>query len=133
MVRTSSGAVFALTAHLVFVIKYRRRVFTGPILDRAELIIRDTADTLHIRVIEINGEADHIHLLIDYPPVLSIATIAGRLKGTTARILFQEHGEHLRKQLWGGHLWSPSYFASSTGGAPLDVVRSYIANQSRPE
>jgi putative transposase len=88
---------------------------------------------MNVHVIEINGEADHIHLLIDYPPSLSISFIAGRLKGTTSRVLFQEHGNHLRRQLWGGHLWTPSYFASSTGGATLDVVKRYISNQNRPK
>jgi putative transposase len=125
--------VFDLTAHLVFVTKYRRKVFTERILHRCETIIRDTADTLDIRVLEINGETDHLHILIDYPPRLSLATIAGRLKGATSHTLRQEFRTHLQKQLWGDSLWTDSYFAASSGGAPLAVVKRYIANQNRPE
>jgi putative transposase len=54
------------------------------------------------------------------------------LKGVSARYLRTEHGGHLRRYLWGGHLWSPSYFAGSCGGAPLAVVKEYIGNQKRP-
>ena len=122
-----------LTAHLVFVVKYRRRALTNEILDRCEAIIADTADTLGVQVLEINREADHIHLLVAYPPALSVATIAGRFKGATSRVLRQEFGSHLNQFLWGDHLWTPSYFAASTGGAPLDIIRRYIADQDRPQ
>jgi putative transposase len=117
MTQESSGAVFELTAHVVFVTKYRRKVFTAEILDRCETIISDVAATIDVDIMEINGESDHLHLLISYPPKVSISMIAGRLKGSSSRILRQEFGPQLRKQLWGDSLWTDSYFAASTGGA----------------
>ena len=133
MTRTSSGAVFELSAHLVFVTKYRRKVLTGMMLERLEAVIRDTAQTMGVTIVEINSEADHVHLLIDYPPRHNISTIAGRLKGASSRALRLEFWPELKRQLWGKDLWTDSYFAASTGGAPLDVVRRYIINQDRPE
>ena len=133
MQENTPGAVSDLSAHLVFVVKYRRRALTAEILTRCETIISDTAATLGVTIVEINGEADHLHLLIDYPPKHSIATIAGRPKGATARKLRLECGAHLSKYLWGGHLWTDSYFAASTGGASLSTVKRYITNQNRPE
>lgn len=113
-------------------VKYRRPVFTATILTRAEQIMYDTADKLGFTIIEINGEADHIHLLIDYPPRLSIATIAGQLKGRSSHTLRQEFAPQLRQYLWGDHLWSDAYFAASSGGAPLSIIKKYIQNQARP-
>lgn len=78
---------FELTAHLVFVTKYRRKVFTAEMLDRCETIISDVAAPLDVGIMEINGEADHLHLLISYPPKVSISMVAGRLKGATSRRL----------------------------------------------
>jgi putative transposase len=133
MIKTSAGAVFDLSVHIVFVTKYRRRVLTRVMLDRLDEVIRETALTLGTDIVEINGEPDHVHLLINYPPKHSISTIAGRLKGVTSRKLRLEFGPEMRRQLWGNDLWTDSYFATSTGGAPLDVVRRYITNQNRPE
>ena len=129
----SSGAVFDLTAHVVLVTKYRKKVFTAEMLDRCETIISDVAATLDVAIMEINGESDHLHLLISYPPKVSISMIAGRFKGSSSRMLRQEFGPQLRKQLWGDSLWTDSYFAASTGGAPLADVKRYIVNQNRPE
>lgn len=133
MTQKSPGAVFELTAHLVFAIKYRRKVFTAEMLDRCETIISDVAATLDVDIVEINGEVDHLHLLISSPPKVNISMIAGRLKGATSHRLRQEFGPQLRKQLWGDSLWTDSYFAASTGGAPLVDVKRDIANQNRPE
>jgi putative transposase len=81
---------------------------------------------------EFNGETDHVHLLVHYPPAVALSKLANSLDGVSSRYLRQEHGAHLRRYLWGGHLWSPSYFAGSCGGAPLAVVEEYIENQKRP-
>ena len=81
---------------------------------------------------EFNGETDHVHLLVHYPPAVALSKLVNSLKGVSARYLRQEHGTHLRRYLWGGHLWSPSYFAGSCGAAPLAVVKEHIENQKRP-
>ena len=83
-------------------------------------------------LVEFNGERDHVHLLVHYPPKIALSRLVNSLKGVSARHLGQEYRAHLSKCLWGGHLWSPSYFAVSCGGAPLSIIKQYIDNQRRP-
>ncbi len=81
---------------------------------------------------EFNGESDHVHLLVHYPPKVALSRLVNSLKGVSARRLRQEFPAHIRKYLWGEHFWSSSYFAGSCGGAPLSIVKDYIENQKRP-
>jgi putative transposase len=118
---------------LVFVPKYRRGVFTDAILTRCEEVMRKVCEDFNAELREFNGETDHVHLLVHYPPQVKLSTLAGSLKGVSARRLRQEFPEHIRKYLWGGHFWSPSYFAASCGGAPLAVVKEYIEQQKHPD
>lgn len=82
---------------------------------------------------EFNGEIDHVHLLVHYPPKVALSRLVNSLKGVSARRLRQEFPDHIRKYLWGAHFWSPSYFAGSCGGAPPAIVKDYIENQKRPD
>jgi len=81
---------------------------------------------------EFNGEANHVHLPVLYPPTVQISKLVNSLKGKSSRLLRQEFASHLNHFLWGEHLWSPSYFAGSVDGAPLSVLKTYIENQQRP-
>ena len=81
---------------------------------------------------ELNGEADHVHLLVAYPPQCTLSKLVNSLKGVSSRMLRKEFGPQIRRHLWGGHLWSSSYFAGSAGGAPLQLVKDYITNQRVP-
>tara|TARA_B110000091_G_C13558953_1_gene367690 strand:- start:72 stop:296 length:225 start_codon:yes stop_codon:yes gene_type:complete len=73
-----------------------------------------------------------VHLLIHYPPKVSISTLVNSLKGVSSRMLRQKEYPTIRQKLWGNALWSPSYFAASCGGAPIDIVRQYIEQQKTP-
>jgi len=75
---------------------------------------------------EFNGEDDHVHLLVHYPPKIALSKLVNSLKGVSARRLRQEYRSHIRHYLWGDHFWSPSYFAASCGGAPLAIIAEYI-------
>ena len=97
-----------------------------------EHLMHSVCADLDAELREFNGETDHVHLLAHYPPAVALSKLVNSLKGVSARYLRQEHGTHLRRYQWGGHLWSPSYFAGSCGGAPLAVVKEYIENQNRP-
>lgn len=132
-IRRGRHVVSGLHAHLVFTPKYRRSVFTDAILTRCEQIMRDTCDKFGAELVEFNGETDHVHLLVHYPPSLTLSTLVGSLKGVSARLLRKEFSAHIRQYLWGDHFWSPSYFAASCGGAPLAIIKEYIENQKRPE
>lgn len=116
----------------MFVTKYRRNVFTAPMLTRCEEIMRDVCAGFECELLEFNGEDDHVHLLVGFPPKVALSTLVNSLKGVSARYLRKEYDSHVREYLWGGHFWSRSYYAGSTGGANLATVRKYIQGQDRP-
>jgi putative transposase len=118
---------------LVFTPKYRRGVFTDAMLRRCEEIMIEVCDSFGAQLVEFNGEHDHVHLLVHYPPKVTLSVLVNSLKGVSARLLRKEFSGHVRKYLWGGHFWSPSYFAASCGGAPLSIIKEYIENQKRPD
>jgi putative transposase len=118
---------------LVFPPKHRRGPFTALILDRCEQIMRDVCADFDAELHEFNGDTDHVHLLVHYPPKIALSRLVNSLKGVSARRLRQEFPGHIRKYLLGEHFWSPSYFAGSCGGAPLSVVKDYIENQKRAD
>ncbi len=132
-VRRGRSVVSNLHAHLVFTPKYRRGVFTDPILTRCETIMADICRDFGAELVEFNGEDDHVHLLVQYPPTVQLSTLVNTLKAVSARHLRNEFPHHLSHYLWGGHLWSPSYFVGSCGGAPLTIVQDYITHQKRPD
>ena len=127
--RRGRSVVCALHVHLVFVTKSRRGVFT----DRAHLVLRDAflgvCAEFGVTLKEVNGEDDHVHLLIDYPPTVQLSRLVNSLKGVSSRRLRQQNFPEVTRGLWGDHLWSPSYFAASCGGAPLEIVKKYIEQQ----
>lgn len=124
--------MFNLHVHLVFVTKYRRDVFNDAMLTRCEEIMRDVAGGLGADLREFNGEEDHVHLLVHYPPKLAISTLVNSLKGVSAHYIRKEFTGRINRAIMHGHLWSPSYFAASCGGAPLAVIKEYIEDQKRP-
>src|SRR5665811_22619 len=97
-----------------------------------EDIMRATCAALGAELVEFNAEADHVHLLIDYPPTLAIADLVPRLKGASARRLRADHTGRCDRAPMHGHFWTPSYFVVSCGGAPLAIIKQYIENQARP-
>lgn len=131
-VRRGRSVVYNLHVHLVFVTKYRRDVLTGPMLTRCEQVMRDVCAQMGAELREFGGEDDHVHLLVHYPPALAIPVLVGRLKGVSAHYLRKEFTGQVNRAIMHGHLWSPSYFAGSCGGAPLAIIREYIEQQRRP-
>jgi putative transposase len=130
-IRHGRHCVFVLHVHLVFVTKYRWRVFNDEHLRHLETIFRGVCDDFEAELGQFNGETDHVHLLVNYPPKASVSHLVNSLKGVSARVMRRDHPD-LARRFWRGHLWSPSYFAGSVGGAPLSVLRQYIENQQRP-
>jgi putative transposase len=119
--------------HLVFLAKYRRKVFTKQILNDLKEIFTSVCADFEAELTEFEGEADHVHLLINYPPKVAISKLVNSLKGVSSRLLRKKQYPSIQKALWGNHLWSPSYFAGACGGASLDVIRQYIENQDSPQ
>ncbi len=119
-------------AHLVFVTKYRHPVFTGRHLERCEEIMRSVCADFEAELVEFNGEPEHVHLLVDFPPKVAVSKLVNSLKGVSSRRLRHEFPDLTRHYWRAQRLWAGSYFAGSVGGAPLSVVRQYIEQQARP-
>lgn len=132
-IRHGRHCVFNLHVHLVFVTKYRRNVFTKIILDDMENVLAKVCNDFDAELVEFDGEDDHVHLLVNYPPKVSISKLVNSLKGVSSRMIRKKHYPSIEKKLWKGNLWSPSYFAGSCGGAPISIIRKYIEGQRTPE
>jgi putative transposase len=131
-IRTGRHCIFVLHAHLVFVTKFRHKVFTDEHLRRLEEIMRAVAADFECEIVEFNGEAEHVHLLVNFPPKVALSRPVNSLKGVSSRRMRQEFPE-LERHYWRARrLWSGSYFAGSVGGAPITVLRQYIEQQNRP-
>ena len=125
--------IFNLHVHLVFVTKYRQKVFTKEILDDMQQIFESVCSDFEAQLVEFDGENDHVHLLVNYPPKVSISKLVNSLKGVSSRMIRRKNYPSIREKLWGGALWSPSYFAGSCGGAPISIIRQYIEQQNTPD
>jgi len=131
-IRKGRHAVWQCHAHLVFVTKYRRGVFDDAMLVTCQQVMTDVCTDFGVDLIEFNGEDDHVHLLIAFPPTVALSRLVNSLKGVSSRRLRQHHPDRVAQYLWGGHLWSRSYYVGTVGGASLDAVRDYIDDQRRP-
>jgi len=126
--RTGRHCVFLLHVHLVFVTKYRKPVFQKEHLRTLKEIFKKVCRDFEAELVEFDGGADHVHLLVNYPPKVAVSRLVNSLKGVSSRRLKQLYPE-LRQYYWKKALWSPSYFAGSCGGAPLEVLKQYIKSQ----
>ncbi len=118
--------------HLVFVTKCRRNVFTKPILEELRKIFQNVCKNFSAELAGFEGERDHVHLLVNYPPKVSVSKLVNSLKGVSSRLVRKNGYPTIRQALWSGSLWSPSYFAGACGGAPLEIIRQYIEQQDTP-
>ena len=128
--RTGRHCVFILHIHLVFITKYRRKVFSEKHFESMREIFSKVCNDFESELVEVDGEDDHVHLLVNYPPKIAVSSLVNSLKGVSSRMLRKKHQE-LEQHYWKGGLWSPSYFAGSCGGAPIDIIKKYI-EQQRP-
>lgn len=125
VLRKGSHSVHELHAHLVWSTKYRYEVLRGDIQIRCRELIRQTCDSLDIRILKGVVSKDHVHLHISYPPKMSISDIVRRLKGRSAKMLLEEYGE-LKKRYWGGHFWGIGYGVWSTGNITDEMIQLYL-------
>jgi len=119
--------------HLVFLTKYRREVFTKEICAELRPMFASVCTDFEAELVEFDGEDDHVHLLVNYPPKVCVSTLVNSLKGVSSRMIRKKNYPSIQTKLWDGALWSPSYFAASCGGAPLAVIRQYIEQQQSPD
>lgn len=132
-IRHGRHCVFNLHIHLVFVTKYRRSVFTKAVLEDLKEIFASVCQDFEAELVEFDGEKDHVHLLINYPPKVSVSRLVNSLKGVSSRLIRKKRYACIQDKLWAGALWSPSYFAASCGGSPISIIKQYIEQQDTPE
>ena len=130
-IKTGRGYVYSIQYHIVWCVKYRHKIITPKIEKSLIEILRKIANDNEFEIIEINTDLDHIHLLIDCKPQHYIPNIIKALKGVSARLLMLEYGDELKKKLWGGHLWNPSYFIATVSENTEEQIRNYIKNQKQ--
>ena len=123
--RHGSHTVSRLTAHLVWVTKYRYPVLKGEIQKRCRELIIQICDSEDVKILKGAVGKEHIHMLIEYPPSKSISDLVKHLKGRTSRMLQQEYPE-LKRRYWGRHFWAIGYGAWSTGTVSESVVQEYL-------
>lgn len=125
---SNNHSVFLMHYHLVLVVKYRRRVITGPISDRAREIFERIAPGYGITLEEWNHDGDHVHVLFRAQPKSELSKFVNAYKSASSRLLKKEFPE-IRSKLWKEYFWSRSFCLLTTGGAPIEVVRRYIESQ----
>lgn len=130
-IRTGRHCVFAIHAHLVFVTKYRKRVFTSESLDILKEVMQKVCDDFRVELAAFEGEDNHVHVLVNYPPQIQLSKLVNSLKGVSSRML-RLRMPSIANRYYKNVLWSPSYFAASCGGAPLSVIKQYVEQQDRP-
>ncbi|WP_040484588.1 IS200/IS605 family transposase, partial [Lyngbya aestuarii] len=121
-----------LKVHLVLTTKYRRKVFTLEMLNRLHSILEELLHKWDCKLIEFNGEDNHVHLLFQYHPDIALSNLVNNLKSVTSRKLRQEFSDHLNSFYWKDVLWNGSYFVASCGGVTISTLRQYIENQNQP-
>ena len=120
--------VYALEYHIVWCVKYRRRVLT-PEVEAVLLSVLDSyASANRFTIAEANTDMDHVHLLIQAPPTVYLPDIMRGMKGVSARMLLREFPS-LKGKLWGGHMWNPSYFVATVSENTEEQIRHYIQSQ----
>ena len=124
----NNHSVFLMYYHLVLVIKYRRSVLDDSVSDRAKEIFEYIAPNYNITLMEWNHDLDHVHVLFKAHPNSGLSKFINAYKSASSRLLKKEFPA-IRQKLWKESFWSRSYCLLTTGGAPIEVIRTYIESQ----
>lgn len=128
--KSKEHCVYSLYYHLVLVTKYRKKCFNAAMLAQFHAIAERLCTQWGCLLRECNGEPDHVHLLIETEPKTPLTKLVNNLKTVSSRLLRKECSDHLAKYYRKPVLWSPSYALITCGGAPLEIIKRYIENQT---
>lgn len=121
--------VYDLNIHLVLVTKYRKKVINKAMLQRLQEIFASTCTKWRSQLKEFNGESDHVHLLINYPPDVEVSKLVGNLKTVSSRLIRKKFDEVLKSVYFKPVFWSGAYFVASSGGVTIEQLKKYVENQ----
>jgi putative transposase len=116
----------------VFITNYRKKVITKDILEDLKQIFSRLCNNAKSDLLEFNGETDHVHLLVDISPDIAPSKLVNTLKTISSRMIRKKYQEYLKPFYWKPVFWTGAYFVTSSGGAPLEVLKQYIENQDSP-
>ncbi len=120
-----------LLYHLVFPVKYRRKVIDGIISEYIKEVCIEIGERYEIQFVEIGTDEDHVHFLVQSVPTISISKIVQTIKSITAREVFKNYPE-VRKELWGGNFWTSGFYANTVGQyGNKEVIKKYVENQGK--
>jgi len=122
------NSVYKIGYHVVWCTKYRKPILVTEIADMVRSLLFKIAADGEFTIESMEIMPDHVHLFISASPNHLAADMVKALKGVSARFLFKEY-PHLKKHLWGGHLWNPSYYISTVGSISEEAVKKYIETQ----
>ncbi|HDR7791012.1 IS200/IS605 family transposase [Bacillus cereus] len=126
---SNNHSVFLLPYHLVLVVKYRRNVFDDDMLNYAKDMFVRLSENYNITLVEWNYDVDHVHMLFKAQPNTEMTKFINAYKSASSRLLKRDFPQ-VKKKLWKEMFWSRSFCLLTTGGSPIDVVKTYIENQS---
>lgn len=112
--------------------KYRYRVLQGKIKEEVDLCVRSQTRQMECEVQELNVQADHVHLIVQIPPKVSVSDYMGRLKGKTAIRVFSAFRDLRQRRYWGNHFWAQGYCVG-TVGLNGEMIRKYVKWQEKQE
>jgi len=120
----ASHSKYLLKVHLVFACKYRKKLLQDEINESMKQILQEIANQSDFDIIVMETDADHVHIMLDYPPTLSVRQMVNRLKSVSTVRIWQKHEKFLLKHFWKARtFWSDGYFACSTGDASADTIK----------
>jgi putative transposase len=122
--------VYSLNIHLVLVTKYRKKIIDKAILNRLQEIFTNTCEKWGSKLTDFNGEPDHVHLVIDFPPDVEISKLVNNLKTVSSRLIRKEFANVVNRVYSKPVFWTGVYFVASCGGVTVEQVRKYVENQS---
>ena len=125
---TNSHSVFLLYYHLVFVVKYRRKVIDDVVSDRLKEIFLYIAPKYNVTLQEWNHDKDHVHILLKSHPNTELSKFINAYKSASSRLIKKEYPV-IKKALWKEYFWSRSFCLVTSGGAPLEVLKRYVESQ----
>jgi len=123
--RYGSHTVYNIEYHFVWVTKYRYQVLSGDVSLRVRELVRQTCEAFEIKILSGVVSKDHVHIVVSAPPNMAPSEIMRRIKGRSARKLFEEFPK-LKKRYWGKHFWARGYFCVTVGQVTEEMIKNYL-------
>ena len=127
--RKGSHTKFDLQYHIVWITKYRRKVLTGNLKERLQMILLQVCEQNNIIILKGKVMEDHVHLMVSCTPKISVSKIIQLMKGRTSKMLQYEY-PNIKKKYWGQHIWGTGYFVRTVGAVTEEMIRNYVESQN---